>query len=308
MPAFVTHALFGERVKAAITDLEVKKAIETFPDAYFWGLQGPDLLFFRKAVSGRSELPAYGGRMHREQTDDLFYQMGRYIADLERLEEKMCIGSYMAGFICHYMLDCTTHPYVYFLQNREHATHPKRTPSNIHHRLESDIDSAIHRLWLKGSVRNYQVRGKNLPREATKMQIAKLYHFLLWRLYRIPVDTKEIEAAFADTLHLLALTVSKRSGVLEKMGLVGESLVGKKEDFTGHIRRANIREDILNNGHSMWNHPATPCQKSLKSFVDLAQEAQKESVIMLEQAVPQAMWGVLRQYSGLVCFDNGNVH
>lgn len=46
MPAFVTHELFGTQVFGQL-DEEIQEMLEMNPAPYFWGLQGPDLLFFR---------------------------------------------------------------------------------------------------------------------------------------------------------------------------------------------------------------------------------------------------------------------
>lgn len=48
MPAFVTHELFGTQVFGQL-DEEIQEMLEMNPAPYFWGLQGPDLLFFRDA-------------------------------------------------------------------------------------------------------------------------------------------------------------------------------------------------------------------------------------------------------------------
>ena len=55
MPAFVTHELFGTQVFSQL-DEEIQEMLEMNPAPYFWGLQGPDLLFFRDAFFGRSVL------------------------------------------------------------------------------------------------------------------------------------------------------------------------------------------------------------------------------------------------------------
>lgn len=44
MPAFVTHELFGTQVFSML-DEPIQEMLEMNPAPYFWGLQGPDLLF-----------------------------------------------------------------------------------------------------------------------------------------------------------------------------------------------------------------------------------------------------------------------
>ena len=66
MPAFVTHEIFGTQLFGML-DEPIVELLEYHPAPYFWGLQGPDLLFFRDAVLGRS-MPRYGNLMHSRWT------------------------------------------------------------------------------------------------------------------------------------------------------------------------------------------------------------------------------------------------
>lgn len=87
MPAFVTHELLGTQVFSML-DEPIAEMLELNPSPYFWGLQGPDLLFFRDAVFGRSMLPKYGNIMHTQKTDELFAAMSCYL-NLHKGENSM---------------------------------------------------------------------------------------------------------------------------------------------------------------------------------------------------------------------------
>ena len=46
MPAVYAHRRFGEKVLAACQNDVARTAIESYPDLYNIGLQGPDILFY----------------------------------------------------------------------------------------------------------------------------------------------------------------------------------------------------------------------------------------------------------------------
>ena len=46
MPAVYAHRRFGEEVLAACQNDEARTAIESYPDLFRIGLQGPDILFY----------------------------------------------------------------------------------------------------------------------------------------------------------------------------------------------------------------------------------------------------------------------
>ena len=100
MPAFVTHELFGTQVFGQL-DEEIQEMLEMNPAPYFWGLQGPDLLFFRDAFFGRSVLQRYGGLMHCEKTDELVWAMSSYLNERKDTDEYETLAAYILGFVGH---------------------------------------------------------------------------------------------------------------------------------------------------------------------------------------------------------------
>ena len=53
--------------------------------------------------------------------------------------------SYVWGFVCHYSLDCTAHPYVNWLAVELAKQRPWETPSTMHGEIESALDAIILR-------------------------------------------------------------------------------------------------------------------------------------------------------------------
>lgn len=100
MPAFVTHELLGTQVFSML-DEPIAEMLELNPSPYFWGLQGPDLLFFRDAVFGRSMLPKYGNIMHTQKTDELFAAMSCYLNLHKGRKQYETLAAYILGFAGH---------------------------------------------------------------------------------------------------------------------------------------------------------------------------------------------------------------
>lgn len=155
MPAFVTHELFGTQVFGQL-DEEIQEMLEMNPAPYFWGLQGPDLLFFRDAFFGRSVLQRYGGLMHCEKTDELFWAMSSYLNERKDTDEYETLAAYILGFVGHYCLDREAHPYVYFKQVQKERVLAADQRRGIHNRIESDIDTAFYRMKRGRSVQEYR--------------------------------------------------------------------------------------------------------------------------------------------------------
>ena len=101
MPDIAVHTRFGAQVleKARI---DVDRAV------YDFGLLGPDpYLFYRFYVPPfRHEVNRCSSVMHREHTGEFLLELAR------RAKENRGVFSYLCGFLCHYALDSTTHPYI----------------------------------------------------------------------------------------------------------------------------------------------------------------------------------------------------
>lgn len=116
MPGFTTHYLFGIDACRRLTSTSMHNMIRRDHSAFALGLQGPDLFFYY--------LPSY--LMHRKNIGDLAHRKdtGQFFANLLQ-SRKLFAGkkhslsiadAYICGFMGHYTLDCTIHPYVYAFQ------------------------------------------------------------------------------------------------------------------------------------------------------------------------------------------------
>ena len=101
MPDIVMHTKFGAEVAARL-------GLQVDIDVFNFGLLGPDpYLFYRFYVPPfRHEVNRYSSVMHREHTGEFLLELAR------RAKENRGVFSYLCGFLCHYALDSTTHPYI----------------------------------------------------------------------------------------------------------------------------------------------------------------------------------------------------
>lgn len=128
MPTTYTHDLFGKAVFQKLPE-EIRKIIHRNKTEYLIGLHGPDILFYYRPFH-RNEVNQTGHRMHEEIAADFFRHCKReYLVSGEE-----GILSYTLGFICHYMLDSSCHPYIYSYTERTGASHAE---------IETELDRAF---------------------------------------------------------------------------------------------------------------------------------------------------------------------
>ena len=108
MPACLTHYCFAQRVRE---DREEKASLDLC--AYTWGAQGPDFFFCHRflPVWKGDSLREYGDRLHRATPSKVLGALRDFLKE----HPDPVYRSYIEGFVCHYSLDCTAHPYINWL-------------------------------------------------------------------------------------------------------------------------------------------------------------------------------------------------
>lgn len=106
MPTTYAHDVFGKMVFQKLPD-DMKQIVTSQRAAYLIGLHGPDILFYYKPF-GHNSVNEKGYSMHKAIASEFFSNCKkRYIQTRNET-----LLSYVLGFICHYMLDSTCHPYI----------------------------------------------------------------------------------------------------------------------------------------------------------------------------------------------------
>lgn len=107
MPTTYAHNSFGEQVRKKFSE-NIKNIIEKNIDLFNIGLHGPDILFYYKPLSS-NEVNKAGHQLHEENAVKFLNKARNTI---NKSSNKHASFSYIAGFICHFMLDSFCHPYI----------------------------------------------------------------------------------------------------------------------------------------------------------------------------------------------------
>lgn len=106
MPTTYAHDLFGKMVYQKV-DEKVQRIIRRHRMAYTIGLHGPDILFYLQPFR-KNPVNQLGHEMHRQEAAG-FFEKCRGVYLRTGNEELL---SYLLGFMCHFMLDSTCHPFI----------------------------------------------------------------------------------------------------------------------------------------------------------------------------------------------------
>ena len=107
MPTTYTHYAFGQEVKNMLPD-KLLQVIEPFEDYYNIGVHGPDILFYYRPLY-KNKVNQHGVRIH-DETMKQFLDHAFVVYNTQR--RKKAAFAYLAGFMTHFILDSTCHPYI----------------------------------------------------------------------------------------------------------------------------------------------------------------------------------------------------
>lgn len=274
MPSTVTHAYFALDVYDKLDNIGKKhlnyknEEIKTFA-------QGPDPLYFYNLALpfiGKDIRKTYPRKVHDTKTREFFIQLVKQIKD-QKLYNNPQIISMLYGFITHYVLDSTIHPYIIY----KTGIYDKEIKESKKYRsLHIDME-----LYLDG----YMI----FQRERMPIQNFKMYNFC-FNINYIDQKTKDLlDKVIKDVYNLdnyskyYFKSIKQMKNInrifrydkfgIKKMGykLLDEILPKtqlKKEQLSYHI---NYKKKLhyLNNEKNEWNHPFDQYETYNYSFIEL---------------------------------------
>ena len=300
MPDLATHLLFGQQVKNELAQ-PFADAVDRHPGVFAFGTQGPDLFFFRKALPHTNPIHKYGSILHKEKIPQTLAFFKNYTATYHYEPGGSILLSYFAGYLCHYFLDSSVHPYVYYLTKRRSQT-SRLHAAAIHAQIEAQLDAFFYDHFYHQPISEFHFRTLFQVTESEKLVIARLYQSLMQHVYHKKLKPQEVVRSFDDFLSLSTMFF-ERPALLRKIGAAASSVYRPADIIAAHIKTGDFGEDTANTGHRVWNHPLYPQRVFTQSVPELFEAAREETVKNLKlcaQAMGQTSlpFPVSKDFSG----------
>ncbi|MDA3949269.1 MAG: hypothetical protein PF508_08580 [Spirochaeta sp.] len=247
------------------------------------GAQGPDLFYHNQRR--RPTSIQYGTLMHRRGYGSVTGEMVAY-AVAQGHAPSHPIGSYIAGFVSHAILDRRLHPYINYrsgwpVPGREET----RRYRSMHAFLERLIDVALLKEVRGIAPNTYDFYGtlstfgtaESIPTE----WVAMMYAGLSGAYERARDDARLLERirnAWMDAAGYYQFTGHVDGEYLEA-GLAREEHGTVRPGWLSIIHPPEVPEDldVLNLQHAEWTHPCSSKRRSTESVIDMFSDACEES-------------------------------
>lgn len=282
MPDTAVHAAFGRDVLSSLP-AEVREVIR--PDPWSFGLLGPDLWFLYRPWRRR------GGRGRMMHTT----RPGAFLtALLERAKGSSCreeLFSWLAGFLCHYALDSTTHPYIIYVTTEEY--HYPSCHMSFEHELDMRQIARDGHGGVKHAVTEHYFPAVRLP-AVMKADVDAVFE----QVYGWKGGWRAINVSGRRYRYCYRL-MENPSGVIARLARgtkrpVFSSFALTESQFRGM--------DVENNEHRVWRHSHDKTLSFTDSFPELRERARLLAVSLIE-ACWRYIWqglGTAEEVSALI--------
>ena len=285
MPAIITHDQFGrEALKGAASSVASSKQEK---DAFLLGNQGPDPLFYCVANPTIARHHELGSKMHHEDPTVLIYSMAQSLVYLPAAAHPLA-KAYIAGFLCHYLLDRAEHPLVYAQQfalcDAGIDGLSEKDGSEVHAIIESDLDEMM--LWTHEgkTVASFDPHKEIL--KADKQTLAIISYLVCMTVrdaYGKEIPANLFSKSVLSFRRIQRVFHSPRGIKRAALGNIERAF--RKHSFVQAMSHRAVESDASefdNHQHAAWINPFTK-SVSTASFQDLFNQALEQAAVAIPE-------------------------
>lgn len=259
MPATYTHHLFTKDVYKSL-DINIQNKI----DYDLFNLFGKsfDALFFYK--------PKLGSYAHQNHANLYFQNIIKYIKKYQ-MNQNPQVLAYLYGSICHYVLDSTIHPFIYYYGGKyEH--HNKKTKKywGRHDYLESMIDAIMAKERMMMPIYRSHI-GKDLfPKISFSSELKGILDYVYENTFQVKLGSKIYIKSYKNFRFVFKHCMISRWGIKKIFYVFIDwfhLLPIKLQNFCYHISKLDYQ--VLNLEHKKWFYPVDKKISYHYSFYDL---------------------------------------
>ena len=283
MPNVITHGLCAKEALKRLEVSAVKDAIAKYPQAYLFGSNGPDFLFYYNAWPWMDQkenlrIGEFGEMMHRSKINEFTDAMVNKAMTLTN-QAKEIFTSFIAGYLTHWSLDTIAHPFVFYRSGKIAGN-----TKYWHFRFESMLDTLMVKEVFSEDLSKYPT--KNFMRLSKREMevIASGVSETFTNIYKEEMKAQEAIRCMKHAigvLHILFDPHTRWFGWVQKF----EEKKGYLWKFSSHIviGEPDREFDVLNRNHSIWKNPTDPDSVYNASFMELFDQTVERAVGAISQ-------------------------
>ncbi len=274
MPHIYAHNKMADFVRDNLPP-NAKKLVKKYNQVYSAGSLGPDPFFVYPSLKHAGFGYKIGSLLHKQKTGEI---MSSFIdTAMEDKLNKDLFFAYIAGYLCHYSLDCASHPYVIYMAGKGIG----------HTQFETYIDVELMHYYGTDKHESPQYSFININ-EAQAIKIGKLYEIALDNAYNIKINDKDYYRSIKTMKRAQRIIHDKNGRKIKTLGVL-ERAIRKPYMLTCIIPPNRSVHNALNKYNQPWCLPWDNNNIKTDSFVDILKKSVEEASVFVN-ALYSAMY------------------
>ncbi len=282
MPATVVHAYFAQDLND-ILPREIKNKLDVNRLRMF-GQSTDSFMFYNLfSILPGKKIRDFQKYFHTNKTQDFFINLINFIK--ENNIEDIDVNSFLVGTICHYVLDSTVHPYVYYktgnFNKNDKSTYKY---NNVHTFMETFLDNDM--IKRRESINPYKFNISKFSFDTSKFsnELKDTIKYTFKETYDIDNMDKIYYKSLKQMRDSIFIFRQDRYGIKKFFYKLADTFTSKRvfrfEAISYHYP-LNDRHNFLNENHKLWRNPCDYSLTSEESFLDLYLKALKVAKVMV---------------------------
>ncbi len=270
MPATATHSFFVKDVYDILPDTICEEL--DLEKCKMYG-QGIDSLKFYNLFSifPGKRFRHFQGYFHENQSQEFFCNLIKYIKD-NRINDKDTL-SFLFGFICHYAIDSTIHPYVVYRTGKFEKDKPSTYKyNNIHAFMETFIDNDM--IQRRMSMNPYKFNFSDFCFDISPFSndLKKSIDYTFYNTFQISNMSSIYYKSLKQMKWAIQIFRRDRFGIKKFFYKLADTFTPRNcfrfEAISYHYP-LDDKHNYLNINHTLWRNPCVYNKTSTESFLDL---------------------------------------
>lgn len=282
MPATVVHAYFAQDLND-ILPREIKNKLDVNRLKMF-GQSTDSLMFYNLfSILPGKKIRDFQKYFHTNKTQDFFINLINYIK--ENNIEDIDVNSFLVGTICHFVLDSTVHPYIYYktgyFNKNDKSTYKY---NNVHAFMETFLDNDM--IKRRESINPYKFNISKFSFDTSKFsnELKDTIKYTFKETYDVDNMDKIYYKSLKQMRNSIFIFRQDRYGIKKFFYKLADTFTSKRvfrfEAISYHYP-LNDRHNFLNENHKLWRNPSDYSLTSEESFLDLYLRALKLAKVMV---------------------------
>lgn len=287
MPATVTHAYFGmdvyNNLPIGLKELlmDEKKDLRMFA-------QGMDPFFFYHKISLKNgkKQQDFALYFHTNKTREFFINLVNYIK-YNNYYQIPDVMAYLYGFIAHYVLDSTIHPYVFYKTGEWKKTDKESYKyQGLHHNMEVFLDNYLISKREQEKVHSFKFYDYCFEFKPFSKELEEVIDYAFKETFGINEMSNFYKQALKDMHFALKYFRYDKTGVKRIVYTTCEAITSKSffpfSVISYHIS-TDDKKNYLNLDKQEWCHPCLKREKHTDSFDELYDKSLQEALDIIKK-------------------------